>query len=322
MSFSFDINFDTAMTISRTAVVSIGILGNIISFIVFSRKTFRNNSISTYCRALAVLDCFTIIQLIRDVYSYFNITAFFDLSDATCKIFYYFSMQYTGIPGWILVAFSVDKTFNMKVSSPRILKSKLFQWSVVAAIVIFNLLFFIELLISLEVEPFIFIPSIQFCNFPFLSYLNVFIYVLIAQSCAIPFGIMIVSSIITIRLLWKSRGSIERIGHVEKKRRSRDIKFAISSVTFNVLFIVFKTPFLIYYLLPFEFQNYYFYQVEFLLFLINSSGNFFIHLATNSVFRRELLTILRINPAGNKVSTIASSNPLAQSHRILATVQE
>lgn len=64
--------FKTVMIYCRITVISLELLGNIISFMVFSRKTFRNNSISTYFRALAVFDCLTIIQLIKDVYKLIN----------------------------------------------------------------------------------------------------------------------------------------------------------------------------------------------------------------------------------------------------------
>ena len=279
-------NYGIAMTICRLTLTSMGVAGNIMSFIIFSRKTFRNNSISTYCRALAVLDCLILIQFIADVYSFINLTAFYNMNDTSCKLFYYFSILYTSIPGWILVAFSVDKMLNMRTSSPSIIKSKFFQWLVVAGIVIIHFILFVELLISLQVVPLFFMPSIKFCNFPFLSYFTLFVYINFSEACVIPFAIMIVSSIVTIRLLKKSRSSIERIGNADKKRRSRDIKYAISSVTFNVFFIAFKTPFIISPLVPLSSSTDLFIDISFILFLFDCSSNFFIHLATNSIFRR------------------------------------
>ena len=281
--------FDKAMNISRVVVVAIGIIGNIISFIVFSRKTFRKNSISTYCRALAIFDCLTIVELIKSVYLSIDFMDYMESwNDASCKLFFYTSMEYTTIPGWILVAFSIDKMLHMRTSCPRIIKSKLFQWSVVAGIVVFHLLFYIELLISLKLEPLPFLPQVQFCNFAFLSYLNILIYAELTDACFIPFAIMIVTSILTIRLLIRSRNSLERIGHEDKKRRMRDTKFAISSLTFSFFFVTFKTPFVVSFILPFDPNRLYFQQIAFVLFLINCSSNFFIHFATNSLFRREL----------------------------------
>lgn len=105
----------------------------------------------------------------------------------TCKLFYFLSMQYSSITAWILVAFSIDKMLNMRTSPPNILKSKLFQWSVVHAIFLFHFLLYIELLISLKLEPLFLIPEIQICNFAFLSYFYPFLYAHLADSCVIPF---------------------------------------------------------------------------------------------------------------------------------------
>ena len=220
-------------------------------------------------------------------------------------------MQYTAIPPWILVAFSIDKMLNMRTSTPNILKSKLFQWSVVAGIVIFHLLLYSELLISLKLEPVFFLSEeIQICNFQFLSYLNAFIYAELADTCIIPFVIMIFTSIVTIRLLMRSRKSLERFGNRNNVRRRRDIKYSISSLVFNFLFLAFKMPFFVSYLLPETvfYDNYYFAQLTFLLFMINCSSNFFIHLTTNSIFRREIFVIVRLKTSANRVSPLILHN--------------
>ena len=301
-------DFETAMAYCRITVISLGILGNVISFMVFSRKTFCNNSISTYFRALAIFDCLTIIQLIKDIYSLSPNNYFENLSDVNCKLFYYISMQFSSIPGWILVAFSIDKMLNMKTSPPNILKSKLFQWSIVAGIVLFNILFYIELLISLKLEPFFLLPEIRICNFAFLSYFYPFLYSMLAEICVIPFSIMIVTSIVTIISLRKSRLSIKRDQTTDKLRKTRDIKYAVSSVAFNFFFITFKLPFFFYYILPVNFVVNSYFQVSFLLFLFNCSSNFLIHFATNSIFRRELNVICQSLLPNNRVLGVFSSS--------------
>ena len=297
MSFPNMVNF--AILITEITVISIGIFGNILSFIVFSRRKFQKNSISTYCRALAVIDCLSITQLIQDVYQFINQTTYFyDLSDVTCKLFFYVSIQYTSIPGWILVAFSIDKMLNMRTSPPNILKSKLFQWSVVAGIVLFYICLYFVLLVTLKLEP---IMGIYLCNLSTLDYFEVFVYVQIIVSCAIPFAIMIIASTVTIRLLWKSRSLLERNGNAFRKRRIRETKYAISSIVFNLFFVAFKMPFMVSPLIPDH--NFYFFCVSLLLFIINCSSTFFLHLISNSIFRSELLVIFRFKN-NNRISAL------------------
>ena len=279
----------TLMIISRISIILAGIIGNIISFIVFSRKTFRNNSINTYCRALAVSDLFIIIEVVRDVSSFFKTNLFFDISNETCKVFYYISMQYSSIPIWILVAFSIDKMLNVKTSPPKILKSKLFQWCVVLGIFIFHLLFYSELLIILKLVKH---PTLDryICNFRRFDNFYLFLYSQTAENCVIPFTIMIVTSIITIKQLIESRRTLEKNGRiVNKQRKIRDMKFAVSSVAFNVVFIIFKIPIFIAFFIICDT----FFHASFILFLINCSSNFLIHFATNSIFRREFFAFFK-----------------------------
>ena len=85
-------DFLIAMADCRIAVITIGLIGNLITFIVFSRPVFSKNSISTYCRALAIFDCFSIYELVADVglvsFNYFVPQK----SDIGCKLYYYAGM--------------------------------------------------------------------------------------------------------------------------------------------------------------------------------------------------------------------------------------
>ena len=280
---------NTTVIASKVLIISLGILGNIISFIIFSRKTFRNNSISTYCRALAVADFFIIVELINNIFNYINKTKIYNINELTCKLFYYLSMQYTSIPPWILVAFSIDKMLNMKTSPPSIIKSKVFQWCVVFGIFLFHYILYSELLIILKLVK---IPTLDryMCNFGIFDYYDPFVYAHLAENCVIPFSIMIVTSIVTIKQLIKSRHILERnVGKANKQRKIRDMKFAISSLAFNVVFIAFKMPFFITNIIYHEI----FFHIAFILFLINCSSNFLIHFFTNSIFRREFFAIFK-----------------------------
>ena len=298
MSVPFFLTFNKAILISRITIVSIGLIGNILSFIIFSRKTFRNNSISTYCRALAISELLLIVQLILDVYELVYNNHLHNVSDGACKIMYYLSIQYGAIPGWILAAFSIDKMLSIRTHQILLLKDKRFQWSVVAVIAILNLIFYVEILISLRLVPIFFFPTpLFFCELATISYFFAFIIALIVESCLIPFLIMLVSSIVTIRCLFKSRLIVERFGNVDLQRRKRDKKFAISSLILNVVYILLKSPFFVFYIIyaknPFG-NTYYFFNVSFLLLLVNCSATFFVHLFTNSIFRREFFKLFRL----------------------------
>ena len=116
---------------------------------------------------------------------------------------------------------------------------------------------------------------------------------------------MISSSILTIRLLIKSRNSVARNGNVSKDRKSRDQKYAVSSVAFNIMFLFLKTPVMIYYTL-FAFNYYYdvyFFNISAFLTYLNSTSFFFIHLASNSLFRREFFILIGLVKRNGEVSS-------------------
>ena len=79
---------------------------------------------------------------------------------------------------------------------------------------------------------------------------------------------IIVSSFYTIKMLAKSRRHVEAIGSVNDRRKNRDRKFAVTSITFNVLFIFLKMPMTIFISIGYTSVNFYLFQIAFLLFVL------------------------------------------------------
>ena len=52
----------------EAVIVGIGLIGNLLTIIIFSKKAFRSNSISTYCIALSIVQCITLTQFIADIH--------------------------------------------------------------------------------------------------------------------------------------------------------------------------------------------------------------------------------------------------------------
>ena len=123
---------------------------------------------------------------------------------------------------------------------------------------------------------------------------------------------MIVSSILTIRMLIRSRNSVERIGSLNKERKTRDTKYAISSLTLNFTFIVLKMPSAIFYTMSayISYYNLYYYKSSLFLYYLNMSISFFVHFTTNSLFRREFWILFRL-----KNSTEIASNTTSRTNR-------
>lgn len=281
--------------VTRVVVISIGIVGNFVSFLVFTRPTFKKNSISTYSQALAIAESHIIWQLGMDIPEAFFGIVVNDQTNFLCKMFFYVMTAFTTIPCWILVAFSIDKLLCMTRSSYEFIKKKRFQWSAIVGIAVFHLLLYIEIpiLLKLELNPW----NNYICDMSTMSIFNEIAILYLLESAIIPFIIMIVTSTMSIVSIRRSRRNLERSGgNVDQSRKSREVKYAISSLAFNFTFIILKCPVVIVYILygndivfPPIYQN-----AAMLLFFANASMSFFIHFLSNSLFRREFLILIRV----------------------------
>ena len=299
-------SFTRAILAIEAAVIIIGFIGNIISILVFSRKTFRNNSISTYCKSLAVVDCLTLIHLTNIIY-YFTYNVYLnDQNTPFCALAHTTIIYISGIPPWIMIAFSVDKLLSMRTNSIAIIKKKWFQWLIVVGISLFHIglyIYFPILIKRSEIFPGFFI-----CDVFSIGFFNIHMILFLLETCVIPFVILIITSILTIRVLINSRNAVLQAGQVSQARKSRDRKFAFSSLTLNTIFIVLKLPSFVFFILSsfFSYFDVYFYNISILIFFVNTSLGFFVHIVTNSIFRKEFMVLFRLVLENNGSSFITS----------------
>ena len=302
-----DPNFTINKSIILLIITTAGIIGNIISFFVLVRKTFRKNTVCIYCCALAIFDTsvgsvgalFYVYYILYDLY-------ILNLSDFTCAFLGYGYYTLGSIPGWVLVAFSIDRTLSLKKVANVRMKRPILHYMIIIVIYFVHFILYIEVPIYLRLSPLEFNSTVYLCDITSLSFgqvLNVFYGI---QSNVIPFLIMIISSVITIKKLRDSSRSVEMMGSLAEKRKSRDRKFAITSITFNVLFIVLKMTFLLSILIGYKVVSFYMYQISLDLFFLNFSISFLVHFFTNSLFRRELYILLRFRKP--VVESIAQTN--------------
>ena len=276
------------------AVILLGLIGNIITFIVYSRPKFAKNSISVYFRALAIFDSFILYQAIVDFYLLLYNFYIVLYSDAVCKLIFYIFYAFGSIPGWILIAFSIDKILNMKKLSNN-MKRPIVHYIIILAIVLINLVLYIEVPIYLRLVPIEYYGYMfPFCDPSTLEFSKILDIIYITEGNILPFVIMFVSSLATIKLLRDSRKQMNLIGTVADKRKRRDAKFAVTSLAFNVLFIVLKLPFVICFSIGYVSVSNMYLQTSSLLFFIYHSSSFFIHFVSNILFRNEFFLLFRI----------------------------
>ena len=259
---------------------------------------------------MATIECLFIFEFASDISYLTKGVYLIDQSEVGCKIISMSAIMIYSIRPYIMVAFSIDKLMSMRTNSIAILKKKWFQCSIVTGIVIFHIGLYI--CYSILVRRSEVLPGYFICDPNTLGFLQIFMYVFILESCIIPLVILITTSILTIRMLIKPRNSIDRTGNLSKDSKSRDRKFAISSLTFNAVYIFLQIP-SVNFLTLFAFYSYYdkdLYYISIILFFLNCSLGFFIHIVTNSIFRREFLILFRFEKRNESMSskTISQAN--------------
>ena len=93
----------------------VGVGGNLLSIAVLSRKRMRNSTTSLYLRFLAVVDTLVlIIGNLRELVYYATNLDVRELSDATCRIHYWLTLNVTALSGWLLAVLTIDRLVSIK----------------------------------------------------------------------------------------------------------------------------------------------------------------------------------------------------------------
>lgn len=289
------------LNISQDVIIALGIIGNVLSFLVFSRKAFDKTPIQTYGRALAIFDCYTIIQLTTQILAlYFNIDLFLK-SNLSCKLLYYALDGIAPNSSWILVLLSIDTVISISIlpSSNKLvdfIRRKNVRILIILLIVVLHLSIFSLIPIELEIVNVTkfgtYNSTIESCDLHNIRNAKTLAILYFVQANFIPFFLTTLTTVIISVSLYRSRKSLNMKS--SKLRKSRDRKFALNSIALNVIFILLTSPLVFSYI--FSSYNYYdafmVEKVTAIFFDMNFSIHFVTHFAVNSLFRKEFLDMV------------------------------
>lgn len=305
-------------------IITIGCIGNLFSFIVYSRKVFMKNSLGIYFCSLSITDTLTLFNILKYFLKYaFKIDIrLFD--EFFCKAIEYFSLTISSISAWTLVIISFDRM--VYILYPKIfilLNRRMYQVIIIVSNYLLNMVFYIAAIRNAEFIKFLPDNSNFTKNMDLnLEYINITIeckydyrmhilrFIDLISSSLLPFLFMVVFSFFTIRSIAKSRKKMKtnKILNKTKKLISKDLQFALTSIFLNLVFLFLTSPVLIFHILDeFNLKSDAFtilYRGSDILFYINFSTLFFVSYFFNSIFKCEFLNIINsINK--NKVKPAA-----------------
>lgn len=102
-------------TIVSPLLLVIGVSGNILSFLIWSRKRMRESNSSIFLRILAVTDTFVLlIAPLREFIFYVADLDIQEQNDVSCRIHNWLAFSVTSLSAWILSALSIDRLVFVK----------------------------------------------------------------------------------------------------------------------------------------------------------------------------------------------------------------
>lgn len=271
----------------------IGLVENLISFLIFSRKSFQKSSIRFYCKSLAVFDSFVLFNFLCGFDSIFRGYSLIHYSEIVCKAYFFISMGISPIPGWILVVFSIDQVITISMTRRyNFFHKRWFKFLSLATILATHCAIYFQVIFLTNIQKIsIANETIEWCDIR--STIMPFIYLIVSVS--LPLIFVSITSIYIIRVLIKSRSKVMTIG-CGSARRKRDLMFGFNSAILNILFIIFSFPIIVFYLWPIPdlYLSILLKSFGFVFFYSHFTTHFWIYFTVNSIFRHEVLLLFRI----------------------------
>jgi hypothetical protein len=287
----------------------LGLIGNVWSFKTYQSSAFDKSSFALYFKVMSLnnlaITLYSLVFLLTVVFhiDLHNQTNFF------CQVDIYFSTFLASISNYLLVFITLDRF--VRISFParfKFLDKIEFQITLIFIDYVFNILYPMGYIWNKKFNITVQNGSL-FTNDSSSSIVvntecielagvhKIDLMVLI-NSVIVPFALLLLFSLATILGVFRSRIRMAQGGASNALSR-RDIKFAVTSIVLNVTFLALNLPQKIYFNVNNSRMNTQTMEVTILLnnflgLLVNFyyASDFFVQLATNSIFREEFLKVL------------------------------
>ena len=272
------------------AICLIGLIGNILAIVVFSRKKFQNTIFSTYFRIMALFDILTLLFRIDYFLVINNLNGLRNISAVTCKIAFYFIYTLPALSTWILVLISLDRFFSIFLPTRFLLRKKIKFQLIASFVVCFcNFIIFIPPIFTVKMMTVTNKNETKLdCrNSPTIDLID------LISSTLIPFLIMFLSTLFTLSKLFRSR-SLNR----NSKLKSKDVRFAVTSIGLDISFLVLNFPQSFYSFIEFFVSielnlNYIIFSSLSILVYSHYGTLFYLTLIFNQSFRKEAIGLFK-----------------------------
>ncbi len=284
-------------------VIAIGTVGNILSFIVLTRRRLRDTSVYVYLAVLACADNGVLYlsafkTWVRAVFQW----ELLHVSDAGCKIIMCLFLVSLHLSAWLIVAMSTDRFlvvwFPFKAAYWCSGKRAKITTAILTLIIIaYNIHVFWTLGLVRHSKT----GRVLACGPSVDDYfmMKVFPILKLVSYSILPFCIVLVLNVLITFRLWKNRSSISRADGSNSSSRVSQNRITIMLLTVSFVWLLMTSPFTMWSLLGTHrgsshqrAQTFLFKTICFLCLYINHGINFYLYCCTGRRFRQDLTDII------------------------------
>ncbi len=274
------------------SILVLGLSGNLMGIATFLRKKFNNfefgpKNMFVY---LLIMDNLYLIQILNTYLTYAYNIAITSFSEWICKSYFFFNYSLDPIPAYLLLYISVDRLVSVKYPAhKRFLRKEKVQLMFLFGILGLNLVLY---------SPLLFLDEIYYrnnsvfgCNFIDIDTQNLILLAGLVNRIIIPFVLMIICSVLLTYTVFRSRRNFSnRINLITLKK---DVKFSITSILLNFVYIFLNLPAIIVFLIPSLYIYDVFVNFGLYIFYMCYAVEFYLILISNSMVRKEFFKMLK-----------------------------
>ena len=317
MSFSILDQINKFLIGTQIGCNMLGLLGNTFMLVVYSAKNMRKISISTYFCAIAVVNLLFHVLRIIGISSFFGYEII-SSSELSCNLFLYLTYLTASSSAWLDTAAGFDRLLVILYPTRFMFLRKLrIQALIISTIIVANIGIYLHT--AFKNKLFVLYSKNEtlhyICGFKDKSASVSVMFTDFFTASIVPFLLMAISSTVTFRGVLKSRNRIKTSLQTDQSINLRDLKFGVTIISLNILFVVMTAPTLI---LTVFFQNPYGVGQNTFMMLNRISSlfhdlffaiSFLVQVAVNSHVRGELLRLMGrgLNKVGISQKTTANS---------------
>ena len=288
------------LSISYTQLI-FSLVGTTLGIMIFSRKNLKKFPMRRAYQCLLATDAFYVAKIaIQNTFVYTNIGSLKLLSSFACKLYIYTNFLICTISSWLLVLISVERCIGIVFSNRiKTFENRKFEMLLIALTIIYNFLIYIPFLLYQDIQQSVTNSTdsnetqINYdCEFGSTEQIQAFYLMDMINSTLVPYVIMLVSSIILIVFVIKSRIRVQHSANSKEiKSLVKEIRFGMTILLMNFFFVILNLP--IYVANYVDTLSDFMYDLIGFIFMMSFCINFYILAVFNKIIRKEVVRMIK-----------------------------